>query len=320
LKPVAAAAASALLLAALPAAAQDYPARSVRVIVPFAAGGGTDVLGRIAAQKLNERLGQTFVVENRPGGGGNIGAELVAKAAPDGYTLLMAGVPHAISMSLYARLNYDLARDLVAVAPVGTFPSMIVVHPSLPVRSVKELVALAKRRPGELSFGSGGNGSPNHLALELVGTMGGVRMQHIPYKGAGQLIGDLLGGQVQLASMGFPTASPHVKTGKLRALAVTGTTRSALFPDVPTVAESGLPGFDVSSWYGLFAPPGTPAAIVTRLNTEVAAAVVQPDVKERLATLGADPSVMTPAEFTQHVRNEIGKWAQVVKASGARVD
>jgi tripartite-type tricarboxylate transporter receptor subunit TctC len=308
------------LLAAGSVAAQDYPIRTIRMIVPFAAGGGTDVLGRIAAQKLSERWGQSVVVENRSGGGGNIGAELVAKATPDGYTLLMAGVPHAISMSLYSKLSYDLARDLVAVAPVGTFPSMIVVHPALPVKSIKDLVALAKRRPGELSFGSGGNGSPNHLALELVGTMAGVRMQHIPYKGSGQLIGDLLGGQVQLASMGFPTASAHVKTGKLRALAVTGGARSPLFPELPTVAEAGLPGFEVSSWYGVFAPPGTPPAIVNKLNTELAGQMVLPDVKERLATLGADPSVMTPDQYAQFVRQEIAKWAKVVKASGARVD
>jgi len=309
-----------LCLCCASAWAQDYPAKAVRVIVPFAPGGGTDVLGRIASQKLTERLGHTFVIENRSGGGGNPGAELVAKAAPDGYTLVMAGVPHAISMSLYPKLGYDLARDLAAVASVGTFPSMIVVHPSLPAKSVKELIALARKRPGEINYGSGGSGSPNHLALELFGVLSGVKLMHVPYKGSGQLIGDLLGGQIQLASMGFPTAASHAKAGKLRALAVTSSKRAAMFPDLPTVAEAGLAGFDVSSWYGLFAPAATSRDIIVRLNSEVRALVVTQDVKDRLATLGAEPLALTPEEYTKLVRDEIAKWAKVVKASGAKVD
>ncbi len=239
-----------LLVASLAAGAspaQDYPSRPVRMVVPFSPGGSTDTLARIVGQKLTERSGQPVIIENRAGAGGHIGAEQVAKSAPDGYTLLLGGVPHAISASLYSKLPYDLARDLAAIAEVASFPSAIVLHPSLSAKSVKELIELARARPGRLSFGSAGIGSPNHLSLELFQAMAGVSMVHVPYKGSGQLVGDLLAGQVQLASMGLPVAMPHVQSGKLRAIAVTGAARSPLLPEVPTVSEAGLPGFEVTS-------------------------------------------------------------------------
>ncbi|HEY6240210.1 MAG TPA: tripartite tricarboxylate transporter substrate binding protein [Burkholderiales bacterium] len=289
-------------------------------MVPFSPGGSTDVLARIVGQKLTERSGQPVIIENRPGGGGNIGADQVAKSVPDGYTLLLGGVPHAISASLYSKLSYDLARNLTAIAEIASFPSAIVLHPSLPANSVKELIALARERPGQLSFGSAGNGSPNHLALELFQTTAGVSMVHVPYKGSGQLIGDLLAGQVQLASMGLPVAVPHVQSGKLRAIAVTGPARSSLLPDVPTVNEAGLPGFEVTSWYGIFGPPGLRPDIVAKLNSEIGSAVTATDVKERLAALGAEPSVKSPDQFSRYVREEIARWAKVVKESGAKAE
>jgi tripartite-type tricarboxylate transporter receptor subunit TctC len=307
-------------LAAGASPAQDYPSRPVRMVVPFSPGGSTDTLARIVGQKLTERSGQPVIIENRAGAGGHIGAEQVAKSAPDGYTLLLGGVPHAISASLYSKLPYDLARDLAAIAEVASFPSAIVLHPSLPANSVKELIALARARPGQLSFGSAGIGSPNHLSLELFQAMAGVRMVHVPYKGSGQLVGDLLAGQVQLASMGLPVAVPHVQSSKLRAIAVTGAARSPLLPEVPTVSEAGLPGFEVTSWYGVFGPAGLPADIVVKLNSEIGSAVTAPDVKERLAALGAEPSVKTPDQFARYVRQEITKWAKVVKDSGAKAE
>jgi len=307
-------------LAAGASLAQDYPSRPVRMVVPFSPGGSTDTLARIVGQKLTERSRQPVIIENRAGAGGHIGAEQVAKSAPDGYTLLLGGVPHAISASLYSKLPYDLARDLAAIAEVASFPSAIVLHPSLPANSVKELIALARARPGQLSFGSAGIGSPNHLSLELFQAMAGVRMVHVPYKGSGQLVGDLLAGQVQLASMGLPVAVPHVQSSKLRAIAVTGAARSPLLPEVPTVSEAGLPGFEVTSWYGVFGPAGLPADIVVKLNSEIGSAVTAPDVKERLAALGAEPSVKAPDQFARYVRQEITKWAKVVKDSGAKAE
>jgi tripartite-type tricarboxylate transporter receptor subunit TctC len=300
--------------------AQDYPTRPVRMVVPFSPGGSTDTLARIVGQKLTERSGQPVIIENRAGAGGHIGAEQVAKSAPDGYTLLLGGVPHAISASLYSKLPYDMARDLTAIAEVASFPSAIVLHPSLPANSVKELIALARARPGRLSFGSAGIGSPNHLSLELFQAMAGLSMVHVPYKGSGQLVGDLLAGQVQLASMGLPVAVPHVQSGKLRAIAVTGAARSPLLPEVPTVSEAGLPGFEVTSWYGVFGPAGLPAGIVAKLNSEIGSAVTAPEVKERFAALGAEPSVKAPDQFARYVRQEITKWAKVVKDSGAKAE
>ena len=310
-----------LLAGAAPASAQNYPARTVRLIAPFAPGGATDVLARLAAQKLGERWGQSVIVDNRVGAGGHIGAELASRAAPDGYTLLVAGTPHAIGMSLYQKLAYDLAKDLAGANRIATYPSAIAVHPSLPVRDVKQLIALAKSRPGQLNFGSAGVGSPNGLALELFKAMARVDMVHIPYKGgSGQMVSELLSGQVQLASIGLPPAMPYVKSGRLRVIAVTGMARSALLPDAPTVNESGLPGFDVTSWYGVFGPAALPKDIVARLNADIAAILNAADLKERLAGLGAEPGSMSVDAFGRYVRDEIMKWAKVVKESGATVD
>jgi tripartite-type tricarboxylate transporter receptor subunit TctC len=300
-------------------AAQDYPSKPVRVIDPFSPGGATDVLARVVGQKLSERLGQSFLVENRAGGGGHIGADLVVKSAPNGYTLLVAGVPHAIGMTLYRKLPYDMAKDLAPVTQMATFPSLIVVHPSLPVKSVKELLALAKARPGELNYGAN-PGSPNHLAMELFNSMGKVKMVHIGYKGAGPVVIDLLAGQLHLASLGVPTVWPQVQAGKVRVIAVTSTTRSPLLPAVPTVSESGLPGYDVSSWYGMYSAAGTPATIITKLNAEIAAVMKTLEVMERLSSLGAQPAPTSPEELGRITRDEIKKWAKVVRESGARVD
>jgi len=304
---------------AFSSAAQDYPTRAVRVIDPFSPGGATDVLARVVGQKLSERLGQPFVVENRGGGGGHIGADLVVKSPPNGYTLLVAGVPHAIGMTLYRKLPYDMAKDLTPVTQMATFPSLIVVHPSLPVKSVKELLALAKSRPGELNYGAN-PGSPNHLAMELFNSMGKVRMVLIGYKGAGPVVIDLLAGQLHLASLGVPTVLPQVQAGKVRVIAVTSTARSPLLPAVPTVSESGLPGYDVSSWYGMYSAARTPGAIVAKLNAEIAAALKAPDVLERLSSLGAQPAPTSPEEFGRITRDEIKRWAKVVQESGARID
>jgi tripartite-type tricarboxylate transporter receptor subunit TctC len=310
-----------LVVAAAPAPAQDYPVRAVRIIAPFSPGGATDALARLVAQKLGERWGQGVVVDNRPGAGGNIGAELAARSAPDGYTLIVAGAPHAINMTLYRKLAYDLERDLVALHRIASYPSAIVVHPSLPAKSVKELISLARRRPGELNFGSAGPGSPNRLAIELFMQTAKVRMVHVPYKGgSGQMVSDLVAGQVQLASIGLPPAIGYLRAGRLRAIAVTGARRSPLLPEVPTVSESGLPGFEVTSWYGLFGPAALPKALVAKIDGDVSAALDSPEVKERLVKLGAEPAPLPPEEFARFVRAEVEKWAKVVRTSGIAAD
>lgn len=313
----------ALLAACVAAAAsaQNYPTRTVRMIAPFAPGGSTDVLTRITAQQLTTRWGQNVVVENRVGASGNIGAEVGARAAPDGYTLLVVGAPHAINMTLFSRLPYSLEKDFAPISPIATFPSLIVVHPSLPVRTMKELIALAKARPGDLNFASPNNGSPNHLVIELVKSMTGANMVHIPYKsGSGQMMGDLIAGQIQLASMGFPPAVPMVNAGKLRPIAVTTPNRSPVLPQVPTVAESGLAGFDVSSWYGVVGPQALPRNITNKVNADILAFLGAADVKERLAGLGAEAHPMTPDDFGRYIREEVAKWGKMVRSSGARVE
>jgi len=313
---------AALAAVAQAGVAQEYPTRAVRLVAPFAAGGSTDALARITGAALANRWGQSVVIDNRVGASGRIGAEVVARnSAPDGYTLLVAGAPHAIGMSLFSKNNYDLAKDLAAISNIATFPSLIVVHPSMPVKSVKELISLARARPGEINFASPNIGSPNHLAMELFKTMAKIDMVHIPYKGgSGQMMGDLIGGQVQLASMGFPPAVPQVKAGKLRALAVSSKQRSGQLPDVPTVDESGLPGFEVSSWYGVFGPAAVPKQVIARINADMVAILGSADMKEKLAPLGAESAPGTPEAFARFVRDEIEKWAKVVRNSGARAD
>jgi len=315
-------AALALLVGATAVQAQEYPAKTVRMIVPFAPGGATDVLARIVSLKLYERWGQIVIVDNRVGASGNIGAEYVVKSvAADGYTLLVAGSPHAINMSLFNNLRYDLARDVAPITSIAAFPSLIAVHPSVPVKSVKDLIALARARPGQINFGSAGNGSPNHLSMEMFKTMAKVDMTHIPYKGgSGQMVSDLLAGQVQLASMGLPPAMPYVKSGRLRVIAVTSAKRSPLLLQAPTVAETGLPGYEVNSWYGVFAPPALPKEIIAKINADIVAVLGLADVKERLTGLGAEPQPMTPDDFGKFVRDDIAKWSKVVKESGAKID
>jgi tripartite-type tricarboxylate transporter receptor subunit TctC len=314
---------AALVVLAAPCAtaalAQSYPAKPIRMVIPFPPGGATDLLGRLVGQKLSERVGQPVVVENRTGGGGNIGAEYVVKAAPDGYTVMIAGIPHSINMSLYRKLNYDLATDLTPISNLATFPSMIAVHPSMPVKSMKELIAVARARPGELNYGAS-PGSPNHLVMELIGVMAKVKFVHIGYKGSGPGIIDLIGGHLHVSSIGFPGAMPHVKAGRLRPIAVTSAKRSSLLPDLPAIAESGLPGFNVTSWYGVFGPAKMPDELVTKLNGEIRVLMDSDEVKKKLSGVGAEVETNTAQEFAQLVRSEIARWAKVVKASGATVN
>jgi tripartite-type tricarboxylate transporter receptor subunit TctC len=315
--------ACALLLgmAALQVMAQSYPAKPVKTIVPFPAGGTTDILGRIVAQKLSERLGQQFIIDNRGGAGGNIGADIVAKSAPDGYTLLVGTVgTNAINASLYAKMPYDTAKDFVPIGLIAAVPNVLVVHPAVPARSVKELIDLLKSKPGEINFASSGNGTSIHLSGELFKTMAGVNMNHIPYKGSAPALTDLIGGQVQLMFDNLPSSMPHIKAGRLRALAVTSLKRSAALPDVPTIAEAALPGFDASSWFALFAPAGTPKEIVAKLNSELNAILQLPDVREKFAAQGAEPTEFNPEQFAAFTHAELTKWARVVKESGAKVD
>jgi tripartite-type tricarboxylate transporter receptor subunit TctC len=304
---------------ATPLFAQDYPNRPVRLISPFAVGGGSDVWARILAPKLSERWGQSVIVENRVGASGNLAADYVAKATPDGYTLVMAGTTHAIGKNLFQNLSYDLEKDLTPITAVTTYSSVIVASPTLPVTTVKELIALAKAKPGQLDFGSGNVGSANHLSMELFKLMAKVDMLHIPYKGgSGQLIGDLVAGHVKLASMGIPLAIGQIKAGKLRAIAVTGTSRSQLLPEVPTVSEAGLPGFDITSFDAVFGPAGLPRDLVTKLNTDLVAVLRSADVRERFATLDAIPAPMTPDALRSYLRDEVAKWGKLVRESGAK--
>ena len=313
----------AALLFALPASAQmdAYPAKSIRIVVPFPAGGATDIAARAIADKMGAAWKQAVTVENRAGAGGNVGADYVAKSPADGYTLVM-GITgsHAINTSLYAKMPYDPVTDFEPVTQVAVVPNVLVVHPSVPAKTLGDLVDLAKRQPGKFDYASLGSGTAAHLGMELFKTSAGIFMVHIPYRGSAPAVADLIGGQVQVMMDGLPSALPHVKAGRLRALAVTSQKRSPAAPDLPTIAESGYPGFYADAWSGLFAPRGTPKAIVDKLAAETQRILRLPDVRERFAGLGAEPVGSTPAEFAQHVQREIGKWARVVKQSGARVD
>jgi tripartite-type tricarboxylate transporter receptor subunit TctC len=319
---IVAALAAGMALCALTASAQaPYPNRPVRIVVPFAAGGTTDILARALAQKLTEALGQSFIVDNRPGAGGNIGAELVAKSAPDGYTLLMGTVgTHAINPSLYKVMPYDHVKDFAPVVLVAGVPNVLEVNPSVPVQTVAELIAYAKANPNKLNFASSGSGTSIHLSAELFKSMTGVQMQHVPYKGSAPALQDLVGGQVQLMFDNLPSSLALIKAGKLRPLAVTSTTRAAVLPDVPTVAEAGVPGFEASSWFGLLAPAGTPPAIIAKLNAEANRWLSSPDAKEKLLAQGANAAGGSPEDFARHIAAETIKWAKVVKDSGAKVD
>ena len=299
----------------------NYPARPVRIVVGFAPGGGTDIMARFFAQKLSETTGQTFVVENRAGAGSNIGNDFVAKASPDGYTLLMAIQSLTINVSLYSKLTYDAVKDFAPISTVAVTPNCFAVHPSLPVTTLRDLIALAKARPGEIAYASPGSGTPVHLSMELFRSMAGIKLLHIPYNGAGPATTAVLGGQVPLLPNGIPITLPHARSGKLRMLAVTSPERSALAPDVPTVAEAaGLKGYEANIWYGLLAPAGTPAPIINKLNTEIERLLQQREVRERLAELGFEPNRNTPAAFAELIKTDIQKWGRVVRESGARAD
>lgn len=304
-----------------PAFAQDYPARPIRIIVPYPSGGTADLLGRGIGQKLGESLGQQAVIENRPGAGGNIGADLVAKSKPDGYTLLMGTIAtHAINPNLYPDMPYDPQRDFAPIALIATMPNLLVVHPSVPATNVKELISLAKARPGQLAFASAGSGTTQHLSGELFKKMAGVDLLHIPYKGNAPAVIDLVGGQVQLMFDNIPISLQQVRAGKLRALAVTGPKRTPVLPDLPTIAEAALPGYAVTSWFALFAPAGTPAPIIARLNREIGKALANDTLRRQLADQGIDPAAGTPGQLAAHVRTELAKWKKIVAESGARVE
>ena len=319
--PCAALAAALFACTAATGLAQDYPTRPIRYIVPFAAGGMTDILGRIVGAKLYEAWGQQVIVDNRPGAAGGIGSDLAAKAAPDGYTILGGTISsHAINVSLYSKLPYDPVRDFAPITLYVSLPNMLVVHPSLPVNSVRELIALAKAKPKQLTFASAGNGTSQHLSGELFNVMAGVQLVHVPYKGSAPGLADLVGGQVMMFFDNITTSLALAKSGKIRPIAVTTSKRASVAPELPTIAESGLAGYDVSSWQGVFAPAGTPKPIVAKLNAQIVKILAMPDVRERLTTLGADTVGNTPEQFAAYVKAEIAKWAPIVKATGARVD
>ncbi len=315
-----------LAFAVLPhAAAQSnatsaFPVRPVRFIIPFPPGGGADVIGRVLAQKLADRWGQQVVIDNRAGAGGNIGAEIAAAAPADGHTLYQFNIANAIAPSLYKKLNYDPVKDFSAVTLLASAPFILVVHPSLKANNVQELVALAKAQPGKLSYASSGNGGPSHLAAEMLKSMTGIQLNHVPYKGVALVMNDLLAGQIQLTFTVPGSGMPQVRAGRLRALAVTTARRSAAVPGVPTIAESGVPGYDTATWYAVVVPAGTPRPVIGKLHTDLTQALNLPDVRERLTGVGVDLIGSTPEYLAGFIRTEIIKLGQLVKLSGARVD
>jgi tripartite-type tricarboxylate transporter receptor subunit TctC len=302
-------------------AAEPYPSKQIRFVVPYPPGGPLDTVARLLGQKLSASMKEPVVVDNVPGAGGNIGAAAVARAAPDGHTLLMGAVAtHAINPTLYPTIPYNAEKDFVAVTQVASTPNVLVVNPSLKATTVQEFVALAKSQPGRLNFGSGSTGSAGHLAGELFKTTAGVDMAHIPYKGAAAAMQDLIGGRIDLMFDNLASSLAQVKSGRVRALAVTTAKRSSLAPELPTIAESGLAGFDINTWFGIFVPAGTPRPVVDRLHAEFTKALAAPDVREKMLALGAEPVGSTPEEFAAYVKAEAARYAKLVKASGAKVD
>lgn len=312
---------AALVLSICPAAmGQAYPNKPVKIIVPFAAGGPADIYARAIGERLQAALGQPFVVEDKPGGGAIVGTDAVAKSAPDGYTLLMMSNTHTVNESLIRDKPFVLMRDFVAVAPVNYSDLVMVVHPSVPASTLAEFIALAKAKPGGLNYASSGPGTPYHMAGELFKAMAGVEIVHIPYKGSSGARTDILGGQVQMMFDAITTMAPNVRAGRLKALATSGKARSTVLPEVPTVSEAGVPGYDAVIWLGIMAPAGTPRAIVDRLNAEITRAANSPEMKEAWAKQGATAMSMSPEEFTRYLREDIDKWARIVKVSGAKAD
>jgi tripartite-type tricarboxylate transporter receptor subunit TctC len=307
------------LALAAPSFAQKYPEHPVRIVIPLSPGGTTDVPGRIIAQKLSETLGQQFFVENRAGAGGTIGSDYVAKAKPDGYTLLLTASPFVISPHVYKNMPYDALKDFVPVIRIASGPYVLVVHPSLGVNSVRELIAAAKKNPGKIDFASSGNGGAQHLVTELFMYMAGIKMNHVPYKGSGPAQQDLMSGIIKVSFVGTPIAIPHMKSGRLKALGVSTAKRWPDMPDVPTIAEAGIPGFEAVVWIGMFAPAGTPKDLVAKLNGEIAKLVRTDDVKKLIAPTGMDPDPDSPEQFARYVREDYDRWGKVVKDSGATV-
>jgi len=310
----------ALSAPACDALAQAYPVRPVRLIVSFAPGGSVDLVARLIGQKLAEAWGQQIVIDNRAGAGGNLSAELAAKATPDGYTLYMSSASIVVNASLYRNLPYDPLRDFAPITLIASVQNVLVAHPSLPARNVSELIALARKTPGKINYASTGSGSSGHLTMEMFKSMAGISLTHVPYKVVGQAITDLVSGQVSLWFPSMPSVLPHIKAGKMIALAVAGGKRSSVLAEVPTVAESGLRGFEASTWYPLLAPAATPQTIVDKIHAQVVSILGSAEVQERLAGQGVDPIGSTPAQLASHLRSELAKWATVVKLSGASVD
>ena len=305
-----------LLLLSAVAAAQGYPTKPIRLILPVAAGSTSDTIGRMVARNLSERLGQQMVVDNQPGAGGNIGVPIAARAAADGYTMLMISSAQAISPHIFAKLTYDIARDFAPVTLIADGLYMLTVHPSVPARSVKELIALARARRGELSFGSAGVGTGTHLTGELFKSAATIDLLHVPYRGMGPAITELVGGQISMAFLGLPSGLPQMQAGKVRALAVTSAARSNAARDLPTLSEAGLPGFEATTWQGFVVPAGTPRDVIARLNAESARAVQAAEVRERYAALGVEPVSNTPAQFAAYIQSEIVKWGKAVRGTG----
>ncbi|MPZ41892.1 MAG: tripartite tricarboxylate transporter substrate binding protein [Betaproteobacteria bacterium] len=308
------------LLAVAGAQAQKYPERPIRLIVPFSPGGTSDLLGRVVGQRLGEGLGTTVVIDNRGGAGGSLGAALGARAAPDGYTLLVSHVGLAVNETLYSKKPYNALQDLAPISRIGETPGAVVVTNALPAKTMQELIALAKKQPGKLNASSAGVGSAAHLALALLENTSGAKFNHVPFKGGGPSLIAIVAGEVDLSIPAYPTAVPHLKAGKLRILAVTGATREPTVPDVPTVAESGVPGYEFTIWFAMYAPSGTPKAIITRLNQEIVEAMAEPGMREKLARTGVNAGSSTPEELGKYLRAEVAKWAKVVKAAGIPIN
>jgi len=313
-------AATCLMAAVVAQAQQKYPSRAIRLVLPFPPGGSTDIVARVVTQRLSENWGQPVLIDNRPGASGNVAAELVARAAPDGYTLFQVNVANAIAASLFPKLGYSLTGDFVAITQLATTPYALLAHPGVPAKTVRELLALARARPGQLNYASAGPGSATHLSGELINALAGVNMVHIPYKGTGPALTALLSGEVDLYFATVPSAVPMVKAGKLRVLAVSSAKRASLMPEVPTMAEGGLKGFDTGTWHGVLAPVATPREIVGALASELVRVLNQPDIRDRLITQGLEPVADTPEQFAAFIRAEIVKWEKLVRASGARPD